>query len=251
MDASVNVDGILNLLEAVLSAGRGRVLFASSGGAIYGDCRKRPTPETAAKRPESPYGVAKLTGEQYLYCFHRLHGLDYVALRYANVYGPGQDPRGEAGVAAIFSDRLLQGRALEVYGDGEQTRDYVYVDDVVSANLLMSDAELPRAPSLDARAWNVGTGEETSVNRLAQAFMDAAGRPVDVQHTAARAGEVRRSCLRTDKLWKAGWRARMPFDEGVASTLASLREEAEGRGASERDSGQKPRHRPRAPAGAT
>ena len=158
----MNLDGLLNLLEAVRAAGRGRVVFASSGGAIYGDARTRPTREGASKRPESPYGVGKLAGEHYLHAFHRTHGLDYVALRYANVYGPGQDPNGEGGVVAVFCSRLAEDAPLTIYGDGEQTRDYVFVGDVVDATLATLDHP--------GGVLNVGTGVETSVLELYEAI---------------------------------------------------------------------------------
>ncbi len=217
-DASVNVDGLLNLLEAAREAQVGRVLFVSSGGVVYGEPEQRPTPETAPKLPESPYGVTKLAGEQYLYYYHRVHGMEYAALRYSNVYGPRQDPHGEAGVVAIFSTRLIGGESLTVFGDGEQTRDYVYVGDVVAANLLLTGAELPRARSLDDRGFNVGTGKETSVNELAAVLMRASGRDVPVQRAPARAGELRHSSLDTGRLRSLGWTPRMGLEAGLRTT---------------------------------
>jgi nucleoside-diphosphate-sugar epimerase len=163
----------------------GRFVFVSSGGVVYGEPEVRPTPESAPKVPESPYGVTKLAGEQYLYYYHRVHGLEYAALRYSNVYGPRQDPHGEAGVVAIFSTRLVEERPITIFGDGEQTRDYVYVGDVVAANMLVSDLDLPRATSLDDRGFNVGTGVETSVNDLARILTDAAGTEVPIEHAEA------------------------------------------------------------------
>ncbi|HSU13067.1 NAD-dependent epimerase/dehydratase family protein [Longimicrobium sp.] len=222
-DAGVNVDGLLNVLEAVRAAERGRVVFASSGGAVYGDARTRPTPEGAGKRPESPYGVGKLAGEQYLHCFHRTHGLDYVALRYANVYGPGQDPFGEGGVVAVFCSRLAEGSPLTIYGDGEQTRDYVHVADVVRANLIAADAALPRGASVDSRAFNVGTGSQTSVNALASVLMHAAGAPALVKRAAARPGEVRRSALSAEKLRRLGWRPEVSLEQGLRETWEWVR----------------------------
>lgn len=218
-DAGVNVDGLLNLLEAAREGGVERVLFVSSGGVVYGEPGARPTPETAPKLPESPYGVSKLAGEQYLYYYHRVHGLEYAALRYANVYGPRQDPHGEAGVVAIFSTRILEGEALAVYGDGEQTRDYVFVGDVVAANLLLAEAELPRARSLDDRGFNVGTGRETSVNQLARLLMRAAGREMEVRSAPARPGEVRHSSLDAGRLRRMGWEGRTEVETGLAETF--------------------------------
>lgn len=225
-DASVNVDGLLNVLEAVRAAGRGRVVFVSSGGAVYGEARTRPTPEGAAKRPESPYGVGKLAGEHYLYCFHRAHGVDYVALRYANVYGPGQDPHGEGGVVAMFCSRVVEARPLTIYGDGEQTRDYVHVDDVVRANLAVSELALPPGNSVDARAFNVGTGRETRVNELAGVLVSVACTPVVMQRAPARAGEVRRSALSTARLQRLGWRPEIPLELGIRQTLQWVRNQA-------------------------
>jgi UDP-glucose 4-epimerase len=217
-DASVNVDGLLNLLEAVRKVGVRRFVYVSSGGVVYGEPEVRPTPETAPKLPESPYGVTKLTGEHYLFYYHRVHGLDYVALRYANVYGPRQDPHGEAGVVAIFSTRLINESPLTVFGDGEQTRDYVYVGDVVAANLVVSEADLGPARVLDERAFNVGTGTETSVNTLARHLIDASGRTVEVSHAPARPGELQRSCLATEKLRGLGWAPQRELRDGLADT---------------------------------
>lgn len=219
LDASINIDGLLNLLEAARAAGTRRFLYVSSGGVVYGEPRVRPTPETEPKLPESPYGVSKLAGEQYLYYYHRVHGLDYVALRYSNVYGPRQDPHGEAGVVAIFSTRLIHGEPLTVFGDGEQTRDYVYVGDVVRANLLVAGAELPPARQLDDRAFNVGTGDETSVNRLARALMLASGRSGEVRMAPARPGELRHSSLDTAKLRRLGWKPETTLEDGLGETF--------------------------------
>jgi UDP-glucose 4-epimerase len=225
-DASVNVDGLLNLLEAARRSGVGRFIYVSSGGVVYGEPEVRPTPESAPKVPESPYGVTKLAGEQYLYYYHRVHGLEYVALRYSNVFGPRQDPHGEAGVVAIFSNRLIDERAITVFGDGEQTRDYVYVGDVVAANLLLSEQPFGRAGSLDDRGFNVGTGVETSVNRLARTLMDAAGAEVPVEFAAARAGELLHSSLDTSKLRGLGWAPRTSLAEGLGETYRFIRAQA-------------------------
>ncbi|HEX6940327.1 MAG TPA: NAD-dependent epimerase/dehydratase family protein [Longimicrobiales bacterium] len=217
-DARVNVDGLLNVLELARRFGTRRFLFVSSGGVVYGEPELRPTPETAPKLPLSPYGVTKLAAEYYLHYYRRVHGLDYVALRYSNVYGPRQDPHGEAGVVAIFSTRLLGAEPLTVFGDGEQTRDYVYVEDVVAANLLLTDAELGDGEGLDARAFNVGTGRETSVNELARTLMGATGREVEIRHAAARPGELLRSCLDASRLRALGWAPRTPLEDGLNET---------------------------------
>ena len=224
-DARINIDGLLNVLE---NARRhdSRVLFISSGGVVYGEPSMRPTPETAPKLPESPYGVTKLAGEQYLYYYARIHDLDYVALRYSNVYGPRQDPHGEAGVVAIFGKRVLAGEPLTVFGDGEQTRDYVYVGDVVAANMLASDLDLDAVgTALDERAYNVGTGVETSVNALAEAIMAAGENEVGVRHAAARPGELRHSSLDNGKLKGVGWAPETSLDEGLRRTLAHIADE--------------------------
>lgn len=225
-DASVNVDGLLNILQAAHQAGVRRVLFVSSGGVVYGEPEVRPTPEGAPKLPESPYGVTKLAGEQYLYYYHRVHAMEYAALRYSNVYGPRQDPHGEAGVVAIFSTKLIGEEPLVVFGDGEQTRDYVFVGDVVRANLLLSGAELPRARSLDDRGFNVGTGIETSVNGLADTLMRAAGVQVPVRHAPARPGELRHSSLDADRLRRLGWEQRVGLEEGLRETYEWIRADA-------------------------
>jgi UDP-glucose 4-epimerase len=224
-DARSNVDGLLNVLENARRH-RSRVVYISSGGVVYGEPATRPTPETAPKLPESPYGVSKLAGEQYLYYYARIHGLEYVALRYSNVYGPRQDPHGEAGVVAIFGKRVLAGQTLTIFGDGEQTRDYVFVGDVASANLLA--ARLPLGSvgtALDQRAYNVGTGVETSVNALARSMMEAAGRTVDVEHAPARPGELLHSSLDGSKLRSAGWAPAMALGEGLKRTLDHIERE--------------------------
>ncbi|MFW6199884.1 MAG: NAD-dependent epimerase/dehydratase family protein, partial [Gemmatimonadota bacterium] len=158
-DARVNLIGLLNLAEAAVEVGTRRVIFVSSGGVVYGEADDIPTPETAPKRPDSPYGVTKMTGEYYLRYYRRVHGLESVALRYSNVYGPRQDPHGEAGVVAIFSNRLEGGEPLTIFGDGEQTRDYVYVGDVVAANMRVSEMELPAGGDPARPGGGGGAGE--------------------------------------------------------------------------------------------
>jgi UDP-glucose 4-epimerase len=218
LDASINIDGFLNVLESARRHGTKRVLFVSSGGVVYGEPEVRPTPETASKLPYSPYGVSKLAAEQYLFYYHQIHGLEYVAVRYSNVYGPRQDPHGEAGVVAIFSQRILAGETMLVFGDGEQTRDYVYVGDVAAANMLLSDVALPRADSLDTRGFNVGTSAETSVNELAALLMQAGGREVPVEKRDARLGELRHSCIDNGKLRRHGWAPGVTLLEGLRQT---------------------------------
>jgi len=214
-DADVNILGLLNLMEASKASGVGRLIFVSSGGVTYGDPSERPTPENAAKAPESPYGISKMVGEYYLRCFRLLHGFDYVALRYSNVYGPRQDPHGEAGVVAIFSNLILRDEPLVIFGDGEQTRDYVYVGDVVEANMIVSEATLSVGNDIDDRAFNVGTGNETSVNELAELLMLGADRSVPVERAPARAGELERNALSCDRLRELGWEAVVDLADGL------------------------------------
>ena len=217
-DAQSNVDGLLNVLECARKFGTKRILFVSSGGVVYGEPEQRPTPEYAPKAPLSPYGVTKLAAEYYLNYYHVVHGMEYAALRYANVYGPRQNPHGEAGVVAIFASKLRAQKPLTIFGDGHQTRDYVFVGDVVAANMLLSEAELPDAGDLDQRAFNVGTEIETSVRQLAESLMSVANMSVEVQYATARAGELRHSCLDTSQLRGLGWRPGLSLNEGMAVT---------------------------------
>ncbi len=218
-DALVNIDGFLNLAECALRYAAQRFVFVSSGGVVYGEPEQRPTPETEAKAPLSPYGVSKLATEYYLYYYARVQGLDYVALRYSNVYGPRQNPHGEAGVVAIFSSRILAGDPLTIFGDGEQTRDYVFVGDVVRANLLASDATLPEPATVDDRAFNIGTSVQTTVNGLAIGLANVAGLEVERDYVAERPGELRHSCLDCSKAERTlGWTAATPVRLGLART---------------------------------
>jgi len=219
-DARVNVVGSVNLLEAVRASGRRtRFVFSSTGGAVYGDLVEPPTAEDAAKDPQSPYGTAKLSVEYYMGYFARVHGLDTVALRYANVYGPRQDPHGEAGVVAIFCNRLLDAEPLTVYGDGKQTRDYVYVEDVARANVLAATATIPSAGGVDSRAFNVGTSVETNVLELAGQLRQVSGVSAELRHAPARPGEQLRSAVRIAKAERVlGWRPRVSLEQGLAST---------------------------------
>jgi UDP-glucose 4-epimerase len=218
-DASINVLGMLNVLEGARETGTRRIVYVSSGGVVYGEPEEIPTPEGAPKQPLSPYGVTKLSVEYYLHYYRVVHGLEYVALRYANVFGPRQDPHGEAGVVAIFCDRLQSGEELTIFGDGEQTRDYVYVKDVVSANLLASEMVLKPAPNIDAVAFNVGTGVGTSVNRLADVLESIAeDRPGRV-YREPRAGELRHSTLDVSRFAERGWSARHTLKDGLRDTF--------------------------------
>ena len=218
-DASINVLGMLNVVEGARESGTRRIVYVSSGGVVYGEPEEIPTPERAAKLPLSPYGVAKLSGEYYLHYYEVVHGIEYVALRYANVFGPRQDPHGEAGVVAIFCERLQSAEELTIFGDGEQTRDYVYVKDVVVANLLASEMILKPGPDIDAVAFNVGTGVGTSVNRLADVLESIAENRPGRVYREARAGELRHSTLDVSRFAERGWAARHTLEDGLRETF--------------------------------
>jgi UDP-glucose 4-epimerase len=221
-DASVNVLGTLNVLEAARRAAVKRIVFASSGGAVYGEQDAFPATESHARRPASPYGVSKLCGEEYLAHYALVYGMSTVALRYANVYGPGQDPHGEAGVVAIFLDKLLSNQAATINGDGLQTRDYVYVGDVARANLLALEA-----PACTG-ALNIGTGAETTVVELAKQLAHHAGAQPRFSHGPAKPGEQRRSSVAPAAARRAlGWAPEVALEEGLARTARSFREAME------------------------
>jgi len=230
-DVAVNVGGSLNLLEAVRQSGKKstRFIFSSTGGALYGDVEMLPTPESFSKDPQSPYGNAKLSVELYLGYYARVHGLDTVALRYGNVYGPRQDSHGEAGVVAIFCERVIEGRKLTVFGDGEQTRDYVYVEDVANANYIAATKPLPPAGPLDSRSFNIGTGVETSVIQLAELIHTASGKTPVIEHAPDRAGEVRRSVLLATRAQQVlGWSPHMTIAKGIEQTYRWFAAEHDG-----------------------
>ena len=218
-DARTNILGLLNLLEASRTNGTKRVIYISSGGVVYGEPGAIPIPETAPKLPLSPYGVSKLSGEFYLHYYQEIHGLQYIALRYSNVYGPRQDPHGEAGVVAIFSNRLLAGEELNVFGGGEQTRDYVYVGDVVRANMFASDLSVERGTTLDDAAYNVGTEVGTSVLALADTLEKASGFQSGRSFKPPRSGELQHSTLDTSRARDHGWRAEVGLEEGLGATF--------------------------------
>jgi UDP-glucose 4-epimerase len=217
-DCDVNLGGILNLMQGAVKAGSVKqVLFASSGGAMYGETDRIPTREDHPARPVSHYGVAKTASELYLGVYQANHGIPYAALRYANVYGPRQDPHGEAGVVAIFSGRLLEGRSCTIYGDGRQTRDYVFVGDVARANLLAAEKGF-------AGSLNVGTGIETDVNQLYATMAGIAGVSAPAQHAEGRPGEQRRSCIDPSAAAVAlGWKPQVSLEEGLRRTIEFFR----------------------------
>jgi UDP-glucose 4-epimerase len=222
-DASVNILGFLNLLVGCRAVSVRRVIYVSSGGAVYGDTTVLPTPEDHPTQPASPYGISKLTGEHYLTCWGALHGIRGVALRYANVYGPRQNPHGEAGVVAIFSHRLLRGEPAIINGDGQQTRDYVYVGDVAEVNLRALDH-----PDVTG-ALNIGTGLETSVVDLFRRLRDVAGVQGEPAHGPPKAGEQRRSVLDTTRAARLlGWTPRVTLDEGLQLTVDHFRNQTGG-----------------------
>ncbi|MEW6271087.1 MAG: NAD-dependent epimerase/dehydratase family protein, partial [Thermodesulfobacteriota bacterium] len=213
-DAAVNLMGLLNLLEAAKAAGTRRVLFASSGGAGYGEQEAFPAPETHRTAPVSPYGVSKVASELYLGCYRAMTGLEWVAMRYANVYGPRQDPHGEAGVVAIFTLKLLSGETPTINGDGKQTRDYVYVGDLVRANLALATHPY-------CGAMNFGTGIETEVNELFRELRALCGASVPERHGPAKPGEQKRSVISPRLAEQVlGWRPEVGLRDGLARTVA-------------------------------
>jgi UDP-glucose 4-epimerase len=215
-DAATNVLGTLRVLELAREHDA-QVVFASTGGAIYGEC-ERPATEAAERQPVSPYGTSKLAAEEYLAAWNRLYGTSHVALRLGNVYGPRQDPHGEAGVVAIFLSRIRDGVPATIFGDGSQTRDYVFVEDVVRAFMA--------AVGADGGVFNVGTGIETSVRELWQGCTDAAGVAAEVAHDAPRLGELQRSSLDPGRAERAlGWRAEVDLPGGLLRTWEWIREE--------------------------
>ena len=214
-DASVNVLGTVSVLEAARGHDT-QVVFSSTGGAIYGEC-DGPAPEDSERRPLSPYGVSKLAGEEYLAGYNRLYGARHVSLRYGNVYGPRQDPHGEAGVVAIFLGRLAEGEAPQIFGDGLQTRDYVYAGDVARATLA--------AAGHDGGVFNVGTAHETSVADLYELCRRVAGSDIEAQEASARLGELQRSVLDVSRAERElGWRAEVSLEDGLRQTWESIAE---------------------------
>ena len=208
-DADVNVTGTLRVLEAARRRGT-KIVFASTGGAIYGEC-DGPAREDQPRAPLSPYGVSKLAGEEYVAAYNRLYGTQHVSLRYGNVYGPRQDPKGEAGVVAIFMNRLRAGETPRIFGDGTQTRDYVYVADVVAATVAAAEH--------DGGVFNIGTGIETSVVDLYERIQRVAGVEREADFTDARPGELQRSVLDASLAQRRlGWEPTRPLDEGLGET---------------------------------
>ena len=217
-DAQVNLVGFLNLMEAARQHGLRRVVFSSTGGAIYGEQDTFPADESHPCRPVSPYGVAKFSTESYLFFYKAQYGIDYAAMRYANVYGPRQDPHGEAGVVAIFCGRLLEDKPVTIFGDGKQTRDYVYVGDVVRANVAAVTASA-------TGPINVGTGIETDVNQLYRALAAAAGSDRPPTYAPARPGEQSRSVIAATRARRElGWSPQVTIEEGLRRTYDFFKE---------------------------
>ena len=216
-DAQVNVLGTLNVLQQAVKHGVRKVVFSSSGGAIYGEQETYPAPETHVLRPLSPYGLSKLCGEQYLSYFQRVSGLQAVSLRYANVYGPRQDPEGEAGVVAIFIQKMLNNEQAVINGNGRQTRDFVFVDDVVEANLAMLGQETQGT-------YNVGTGVETSINDLFRILVQHTGSTCKEVHGPAKKGEQARSVIDGGKLrQEVSWEPKADLSDGLKKTVEYFR----------------------------
>lgn len=216
-DARINVIGSLNLLELCVKHQTRRVLFSSTGGAIYGEQEKFPAPENHPERPLSPYAVAKLAVEKYLYFYEQTYGLAWCALRYANVYGPRQDPFGEAGVVAIFAERMLAGQNPLINGDGDQTRDFVFVEDVARANLDALEKKI-------AGPINIGSGIETTVNEIFRTLKEITGARIQELHGPEKSGEQRRSVLdpaRAEKIM--GWRPQTTLKQGLEKTVEFFR----------------------------
>lgn len=216
-DARINILGSINLMQLAIKFKIKKFIFASSGGAIYGEAKTVPTPEDYLPSPVSPYGIAKLTTEKYLDYYQHEFKLPYVALRYANVYGPRQDPKGEAGVVAIFVGKLLKNETPTINGDGKNTRDYVYVGDVVAANIIATAKDI-------SGAYNIGTDLETDVNELAEKIVKLTNTNKEPKHGPAAAGEQRRSCLDINLAKKElGWHPDVNLEDGLNKTVQSFK----------------------------
>lgn len=213
--ASINILGILNILENCKKFGTKKIVFASSGGAIYGDAKIIPTSENYPSFPLSPYGIEKLISEHYLDFYEKNYDLKYITLRYANIYGPRQNSKGEAGVVAIFVNKLLNNEIPTINGNGEQTRDYVFVDDAVKAAILAF-----KSSKLDSLIFNIGTGKETSVNELYKLIIRETGKNVSANYGPANPGEQKRSCLDYSKIKKElNWQPKYNLERGLEETV--------------------------------
>lgn len=212
-DAKQNILGSVNLLESAKKHKVKKIIFSSTGGAIYGDTDQIPTPEGHPELPISPYGIAKLTIEKYLYYYNKIFGLLYIALRYSNVYGPRQNSKGEAGVVAIFCDKLLANQNPVIHGDGKQTRDYVFVDDVVRANLAALESE-------KIGIYNIGTSIEADVNKIAELIKSNIDTDIEFTYADAKEGEQQKSCIDYSKAKnELGWHPEINLEEGIKKTV--------------------------------
>ncbi len=212
-DVEINVVGTVNLLDAAAKGGVRKFIFISSGGAVYGEAEKVPTPEDYPPQPISHYGAAKLAGEHYCHVYYVVYGMPYVVLRYANVYGPRQNPKGEAGVTAVFAQLMLQGKRPRIFGDGSKTRDYVHVADVARANVLALEYE-------GVGVFNIGTGRQITDRQVFDAVAEAVGYEGEPEYTDFRPGEVMHSavdCARAER--ELGWKPEIVFEEGVRSVV--------------------------------
>tara|TARA_B100000315_G_scaffold242428_1_gene264583 strand:+ start:1082 stop:2026 length:945 start_codon:yes stop_codon:yes gene_type:complete len=219
-DGEINVNGTLRILEAARRHGIEKFIYSSTGGALYGDPEVDPCPDDHLVKPLAPYGMSKYLGEQYLEFYHRLYRLDYTCLRYGNVYGPRQDPHGEAGVVAIFSQAMLEGRQPEIFGDGNQERDFVNVEDVVEANIRAVD----KGTGL---SMNIGTGQKTSINRIFELLKSIIGYKWGPVHGPARLGDVYKISLESARAAeKLGWTAQVDLEEGLRRTVEYFRQTA-------------------------
>jgi len=213
LDTDININGSINVIKNFLEVkGRKKIIFASTGGVIYGDTDILPTPETVEPFPLCPYGISKLAVEKYLTYFSYFYKLGFAVLRYGNVYGPRQNAYAEAGVIAIFSTNVLEKKTPVIFGDGEQTRDFIYIDDVLNANVMMMENDV-------TGIFNVGTGKETSVNRIFDYVKKASGLNISKTHAEPRKGEIKRSCISPEKIGRlTGWRAKVGIEAGIRRT---------------------------------
>lgn len=220
-DIDVNIKGSVNVIKGFLEVERRKkFIFASTGGVMYGDTDVFPTPETVEPFPLCPYGISKLTVEKYMVYFSAFYNLKFVSLRYGNVYGPRQNAYAEAGVIAIFSTSILEGKTPVIFGDGEQTRDFVYIEDVIRANIIMLESPV-------TGIFNAGTGRETSVNQIFEYIRKVSGKDVKKVHTDPKKGEIKKSCLCPDKIAQAtGWKAKIDIEEGIRKTFNWFKENA-------------------------
>ncbi len=212
-DIDVNINGTLNIITNFLKYGKGRkFIFSSTGGAIYGDTKTIPTSEKTIPFPLCPYGISKLGVEKFLHYYSYFNNLEYVALRYGNVYGPRQNPYSEAGVIAIFIGKILKGEICTIYGDGNQTRDFVFIEDVVKANLMCLKKNVKGV-------FNVGTNKETSVNKIFNCLKKISGKNIKAIYKDEKTGDIKRSCLKIDKIIKTvGWKPDIMIEKGIEKT---------------------------------